>query len=215
MNRSFLAFIFGTAAFLRTSAAFAGDDDAPPGTGPKPVETKPAEAKPAETAPAPAAGSEDLRLRIGYNIGAGPLLGDISGFNLGFGFRIGAQFHRLLAAYVQTGGNALFGFTGGFTAIAFVPISPMLSFNPIDELELAAGPSADYYSGGRVTSSSTAGSTGSFAFGIATRLALHLGSRDNATGRRSGFTIGMDIHPVFVASGAVVPMTIGLGGDWF
>ncbi|MFO0665003.1 MAG: hypothetical protein U0174_13695 [Polyangiaceae bacterium] len=212
MKKTILVSSISMATLLLSGTALADD---PTGAPSKPAEAKPAEAKKDEAPAAAAAGGEEVRLRIGFNFGAGPLLGDISGLNLGAGFRVGAQFNRLLGAYVQTGGTALVGFGGASaSAIAFVPISPMASITPIDQIELAAGPSLDYYSGGTVTSTTAGGSTGSFAFGIAGRAALHLGGRNETTGRRSGFAIGLDIHPIFAGGGVVVPMTIGLGGDW-
>lgn len=215
------------ATLLCSASAFASDPllaangqtpavDAKATDKPSAGEGKPVDTTPGETA------REDMRFRFGFNGGAGFLLGDVGGPTLGFGVRAGLQVNRLFGAYLQSGGSVLIGASSGpntsVSAIAFIPFSPMASITPIDQLEFAAGPSLDYYSGGSASTGgggAAAGSTGAFAFGIAGRVALHLGGRDEHTGRRSGFTIGADVHPIFVGGGVtVVPVTIGLGGDW-
>lgn len=210
MNRNIVALSVAAAAFFSTTVALAAE---PTTDTPAPGAAKPADAKPADAKAADGAEHEEMRLRIGFNFGAGPVVGDSSGFTLGAGFRAGVQVNRLLGGYVQTGGSVLVASAAGTsaTAIAFVPISPMVSLTPADMFEVAAGPSLDYYGG---VSTTGAGSTGSFAFGIAGRLALHLGGRDATTGRRSGFAIGVDVHPIFASGMMVMPITIGLGGDW-
>lgn len=181
----------------------------------------PAAAAAAAPAKAPAANDEeheDLRLRIGFNLGGGyAFVGSAGGPAIGLGFRVGVQVNRLIGAYYQTGANVLVVSGGGNTAAAsFIPNSAMLSLTPVDMFEVAAGPSVDYFGYGAVsTGAGSATAAGGVAFGIAGRAALHLGGRNAETGRRSGFTIGVDVHPIFAAGDVAVPITLGLGGDWF
>jgi len=161
---------------------------------------------------------DDLRLRIGFNVGGGYAIVDGGGGPaVGVGFRIGAQLNRLMGVYYQTGANVLVATGPGNTsaaAAAFIPNSAMFSLTPVDLFEVAAGPSLDYF-GLAAASTSAASAGGGIAFGVAGRAALHLGGRNAETGRRKGFTIGVDVHPIFVGGGVAVPITLGLGADWF
>ncbi len=175
-----------------------------------------AAAAPAKTAAANDEEHEDLRLRIGFNLGGGyAFVGSAGGPAVGVGFRVGVQVNRLIGAYYQTGANVLIvSDSGSTTAASFIPNSAMLSLTPVDMFEVAAGPSVDYYGLGSVSTTSAVAS-GGVAFGIAGRAALHLGGRNAETGRRSGFTIGVDVHPIFSSGAVAVPITLGLGADWY
>lgn len=161
-----------------------------------------------------AAPAESVRFRSGINFGGGYTFGDAGeGLNIGGGLRLGAQFNRYIATYLQTGGTAL---VTKSTVIAFVPISPMLSITPVDQIEIAAGPSIDYQGGLASPTNNLLNVQGSkgFVFGIAGRFAFHLNGRDES-GKRSGLTLGLDIHPLFVDGTTVVPVTLGLGADFY
>jgi len=170
---------------------------------------------------------EEGRLRIGFNINGGVGTGaNISGPTIGATFRIGWQFNRLMAVYgnlspyvwIGSSDNVANGASLG--AIAGFQTTPMFSLTPIDLLELAAGPSVDYLSGGGVETtangaSTTVGGFSSVYFAVHGRLALHLGGRNPDTGRRKGFTIGADIHPTFAEGSTLTFFTVGLGADWY
>lgn len=146
-----------------------------------------------------------LRLRLGFNLGGGVVVGDATGPVVGGGIRGGLQLSNLVGLYLQTGANVLIASpkgAGGTTAVAFIPFTGMVSISPVSQLELAIGPSLDYYSG--ATTTSTAGGA---AFGIAGRVSVHPFGR-------SGFAIGADIHPLFIDGITVVPITFGLGFDF-
>ena len=146
-----------------------------------------------------------IRPRLGLNLGGGIVVGDATGGVVGGGIRGGVQLNNLVGLYVQTGANVLIATPQGSAdtkAIVFVPFSGMISLSPVKQLELAIGPSLDYYGGATTTSAS-----GGAAFGIAGRVSVHPFSR-------SGFAIGMDIHPLFIDGIAIVPITFGLGFDF-
>jgi hypothetical protein len=169
---------------------------------------------------------EEGRLRIGFNINAGVGSGgDLSGPALGGTFRIGWQFSRLVAVYGQISPYAWVAKnskqTVSLSAIAGYQFTPMASVTPVDLLEIAAGPSLDLLSGGNtsgnVSGNTASASIGAFSgtyFAVHGRVALHLGSRNEETGRRRGFTLGLDIHPTFTPGTAVTFYTLGLGYDW-
>jgi hypothetical protein len=103
------------------------------------------------------------------------------------------------------------------SAIAGVQNGLLLSVTPIDLLELAAGPSFDYLTGGASSATATSVASAGFSdvfFAAHGRVALHLGGRSDS-GRRRGFTIGGDVHPTFSSGGALTFVTLGLGADWY
>jgi hypothetical protein len=169
---------------------------------------------------------EQSRLRIGFNVNGGVgTHADLSGPAFGTTFRVGYQHNRLLGFY---GNLSSIGWIGASTRAAdgtkldvnpvlSGQLTPMLSLTPVDLLEIAVGPSLDYFTGGEVRNGGATKSAGFFSdvnIGAHGRLALHLGSRNERTGHRRGFTIGGDVHTTFVDSGPVAFMTLGLGYDW-
>jgi hypothetical protein len=202
--------------------------DAPPPTGAPPA-AAPATAAP--TAPPEQGGGDDDkyegRLRIGFNINGGyGTSSGISGPMFGGTFRVGWQIDSLMAIYanlspfVWAGSSSVTApgiSAASIGAIAGVQTSPMFSLTPADIVEIAAGPSADYYTGGGVSAGPGGSSVGGFSdmyFGIHGRVALHLGGR-NAAGRRRGFTLGGDVHPTFASGSAITFFSLGLGADWY
>ncbi|MFO0662344.1 MAG: hypothetical protein U0174_00245 [Polyangiaceae bacterium] len=147
-----------------------------------------------------------VRLRLGFNVGGGVVVGDATGGVVGGGIRGGLQLNNFVGLYLQTGGNVLLAApptgAGDITAIAFIPVSPMVSLSPVPQLEFALGPSLDYYGG--ATASST---NGGAAFGIAGRASVHPFGR-------TGFALSADIHPLFIGGVTIVPITFGLGFDF-
>lgn len=167
------------------------------------------------------------RLRIGFTINGGLGTQSAGGFSLSgpvFGgtFRIGYQITELVAVY---GNITPFVWAAGVSgtnlvsasAAAGILTSPMVGLTPIDLLEVAAGPSIDYI-GAASSTVTTAGSStsggGDVAIGIHGRVGLILGGRKE-TGRRRGFTISGDVHPIFTSGAVTTLFTLGLGADWY
>jgi hypothetical protein len=210
----------------------------PPQPPPAPPPAAPAPPPPsALPAPAPAPYKEgepseqgdEGRIRVGLNVNGGIGTGDkLYGGTIGATFRIGYQIDHLMAVYGQV---SPFVFFGGYkdatnlkvSAIGGFQFTPMFSLTPIDLLEIAAGPSLDKLAGGTPSVSTgdnsvTAGATvySSFYIGLHGRVALHLGGKPNVkTGRRFGFTIAGDLHPIFAEGGTLTFVTLGLGVDWY
>lgn len=166
------------------------------------------------------------RLRIGWSINPGfGTGGNLSGPAFGGSFRVGYQINDLIGVmgnispFVWLGSSSVTGIGGASAdvgAIAGVQFSPMASINPIDLVEIAAGPSADYLTGGGVSGGPLGTSVGGFSsvyFGVHGRLALHLGGRQDS-GRRKGFALGVDVHPTFTPGSAVTFFALTLGMDW-
>jgi len=210
---------------------------APPPAAPPPAAAPPTPLPAPAPAPAPAPYKEgeppeqgdEGRIRIGLNINGGIGTGDkLYGGTIGATFRIGYQIDHLMAVYGQV---SPFVFFGGYkdstnlkvSAIGGFQFTPMFSLTPVDLLEIAAGPSLDKLAGGTPSLSTsdnsvTAGATvySSFYIGLHGRVALHVGGKPNVkTGRRFGFTIGADVHPIFAEGGTLTFITLGLGADWY
>ncbi len=170
-----------------------------------------------------AKGHEDVRLRIGFNFNGGAIVSPSTVGGGGFAFRIGVQANRLLGFYYQVSPLVFAGFSAGDAgasagALGLFQNSLMAAMTPIDLLEIAAGPSLDYAGLAVASASETEAGTGTASklfFGVAGRVALHLGGRNAATGRRAGFTIGLDPHVIFGSGSAVVALTGGIGADWY
>lgn len=218
------AFVLGSCLLLATSDAQAQQ---PPADGVAPA---PGAGQPGGPPP-PRKGDDDEadggRLRIGFSINPGfGTGGNLSGPAFGGTFRVGYQINHLVGVYgnispfVWLGTSSLTGPAGAkpdIGAIAGVQLSPMASITPIDLVEIAAGPSADYLTGGSVSGplGSSVGGFSSVYFGIHGRVALHFGSRNPDTGRRKGFALGVDAHPTFTPGSAVTFFTLTLGADWY
>jgi hypothetical protein len=195
-----------------------------------------APAAPAAAPGAPAGGpadkdkdkEEEGRLRIGFNFlnaGVGSA-GDLSGPFIGATFKIGWQFNRLMGLYgnitpfVWIGSNSAAPSNVSIGAISGTQLTPLFSLTPADIFEVAAGPSLDYLTGGGADVTTAGGGTtsvGGFSsvyFGLHGKVALHLGGRNEETGRRRGFTIEGNVHPSFTPGDAALFMTGGLGYDW-
>jgi hypothetical protein len=196
-----------------------------------------APAAPAVAAPgAPGAGpvdkdkdkAEEGRLRIGFNFlnaGVGSA-GDLSGPFIGATFKIGWQLDRLMGIYgnispfVWIGSSSTAGSNASVGAISGTQLTPLFSLTPADIFEVAAGPSLDYLTGGGVEVKTanggtiTAGGFSSVYLGLHGKAALHLGGRNEETGRRRGFTLEANVHPSFTPDNTALFITGGLGYDW-
>lgn len=112
--------------------------------------------------------------------------------------------------------------SAGFKA-GFLDYNSLLgNVTVFDFLDFGAGGSFDYVA---VTSCSagvskltpTAGceNTSEWAFGLHGRGALILGGLSGDGPRRTGFVIGVDVHPVFLSGGTIFSLTVGLGSEWY
>lgn len=198
--------------------------------------TAAAQGAPASTGPGTAAAPVDPeenedngRLRIGFNFlnaGVGSA-GDLSGPTIGVTFRIGWQINRLMGVYGNISPFVWFGSTDArvagqsfdVSAISGTQFTPLFSLTPHKIIELAAGPSLDYLSGGSASLGAGGAGLAAFSgiyFGLHGKVALHLGGKPNAiTGRRTGFTIEGNVHPSFTPGDAALFITGGLGYDWY
>jgi hypothetical protein len=166
----------------------------------------------------PTQGNPDrTRFRGGFSIGGG----------VGFGFgtmplftaqgRLGAQINRMFAVFYQPTA------TLGVTATAGSAAAVVTSQNAIvgnvtlaDVFEVGLGPSIDYVAMGAGSVGGAVVAGAGVAFGADARLAWIPGGANNAeSGRRSGFAITLNVHPTFAGGTTLVPVTLGLGADWF
>jgi hypothetical protein len=170
------------------------------------------------------------RVRGGFDAAGGVGVGaGASGPLYGLRARLGWQFNRRIAAYVQGDvfwwdSSEISGRDGatGKGSIG-LHVTPMLSLTSADVVEIAAGPSLDRLA---VLSSSVplsdAASRDSLAVyahsypGAHGRVAVHVfGHPETDTDRRTSFAIGGDIHTTFAAGIVVAFFTIGVGAEWY
>jgi hypothetical protein len=168
------------------------------------------------------------RLRGGFSVNGGLVhTPDGNGPAFGLAARLGWQFNSYFGLYYQNTPLVTFapkaaGESASFHA-GFADYNSLLaSLTVLDVLELAAGPSIDYakyadcsagISGFTPTSGCTSGS--SVALGGHARVAFVLGGLFGTKERRSGFSIGADIHPLLLSDVAAFSATLGLGGEWY
>jgi hypothetical protein len=167
--------------------------------------------------------SEGTRIRGGFSLNGGVAAGIASGPAFSLGLRLGAQFGRYFGVYYQQSPMLFLASNGSGNggAAAFLDMNSVLaSLTLADIFEIGAGPSLDYYAAAAagcdatVVNCSTATASG-WQLGMHGRLALTLGGRDATTGRRSGFSIGLDEHPMFADGQVLALTTLGVGGEWY
>lgn len=179
--------------------------------------------------PARATEEVDGGVRIGFDLHGGVGAGEgVSGPVFGMKLRLGWQFDHRVAACLQ---GAIFWWDssetrsgGGATsrgAFGF-QLAPIFSFTPSDLFEIAAGPSLDQLLS--ISSSNVLSSTTSSAndpiygthLGIHGRFAVLIGKGPSPeSGRRTGFSIGADIHTTLVDGGVLGFFTVGVGTEWY
>jgi hypothetical protein len=155
------------------------------------------------------------RIRGGFSVGGGLVLGqsvDVGG-TAGLALRLGAQINRWFAVQYQNSPN-LFAYGSrqqSETIVGFIDTNSVLAtVNLGDHLEVGAGPSLDIAAlAGCSVATVRCDATRGVAPGMHGRAALILGGRDPQTGRRIGFAIGVDGHPIFFPNGDPV-LLLGL-----
>jgi hypothetical protein len=165
---------------------------------------------------------ESVRLRGGFSFNGGAGLGGADGPVASVGLRLGVQFNRWFSVYYQNSPLLFAVGTSNGLALGGMDLNSVLAnFTLGDFFEIGVGPSVDYYSiaGCSTGDSSSVGASCAAAsgagFGAHGRAALNLGGRNAVTGRRSGFSIGLDAHPLFTGDRVVVLTTLGIGAEWF
>jgi hypothetical protein len=168
-------------------------------------------------------------VRIGFDAHGGAGAGHgVSGPVFGMKLRLGWQFDHRVAACLQ---GSTFWWDSSETrnpsgttangAIGF-HLTPIFSFTPSDLFDIAAGPSLDLLvpiSESTVVSSTTSSGNDSIYgthLGIHGRFAVLLGEGPSPeSGRRTGFSIGGDIHTTLVDGGVIGFFTLGVGTEWY
>jgi hypothetical protein len=191
---------------------------------------QPAPAQPADPAAAPPTDAPPAegavvgvypRFRWGISFMAGPLTGGTSGGAGGIDTRFGAQISDLLGLYLQPAlmfgaGASSSAAAGSGSALAVVGAGLLADFTFINLFYAAIGPEL-LYGGFASVASTAAGSGGSASagtfFSLATRLGIALGSTTPEHKKR--FTLGLDMHIVFVPGNVTVMPMIALGYDKF
>jgi hypothetical protein len=201
----------------------ASETAAPPEAAPRPAAQDAAD-KPAEDEV-----RDGFRLRGGFSVNGGIVRGANGvGPAFGFGARIGLQFNHYFAIYYQNTPLVTFtpetgpmsaGFHAGFADYNSI----LANLTLLHMIDLGAGPSFDYAlfancSAGVAGFVPSAGCKSGTSTGIGAhaRVALNIGGLSGNGPRRSGFSIGVDLHPIFPSDGSLAfSATAGLGGEWY
>jgi hypothetical protein len=194
----------------------------PPPPAPPPGEEK---EKPADEV------KDGVRARGGFNIGGGIMMlpndgaGQI-GPAIALNGRIGIQFNHYfglvyqntpIVTFTPQAGNL--GFKAGFADYnSFLAMLTLGNF-----LDIGAGPSIDFLmvynaaaslnpaTGPGVTTSSSSG----VSAGAHGRVAFNIGGLSGNGPRRSGFSLGLDFHPLFTGAFRGFSATAGFGAEWY
>jgi hypothetical protein len=174
---------------------------------------------------------DGLRLRGGFSANGGVLLlpNNPAGGGFSLAGRVGLQFNHYLSLYYQNtplvGATAAHDVASGMRTgtVAFADYnSVLLDLTLLHMIDIGAGPSLDYIalaqgslmgSGLGTTASASAG-TG-LAAGAHGRFAFNIGGLSGNGPRRSGFSLGVDAHPIFLGIGKAMSLTAGLGAEWY
>jgi hypothetical protein len=182
--------------------------------------TPPASAQDEQAASSESEEVDDVRFRGGFLIGGGPYIvpgTDLVGGGGMLNFRLGVQINHIFSVYYQGQGMAgvLVERGGGAAALASVYNNVMAGFTLLHFLDLGVGPSVDILAAAVATTSG--GGTGALvAPGANARVAFNLGfGPDEGESRRSGFSIGADVHPMFLDGGVLMSFTVGIGAEWY
>jgi hypothetical protein len=185
----------------------------------------PPDAPPA--APAAEGVRDGVRLRGGFSVNGGVFLlpANPVGGAASIAGRVGVQFNHYLALYYQN--TPIVGATMTHdqrtgTVVAADFNSVLLNLTLFHALELGAGPSLDYVAlakgsitvAGLNSTASASSGTGVAAGGHA-RVAFNIGGLSGNGPRRSGFSLGLDAHPMFLSVGPALSLTVGVGAEWY
>jgi hypothetical protein len=171
------------------------------------------------------------RLRGGFSFNGGVFVlpNNPAGGAFSIAGRAGLQFNHYLSLYYQNtpivGATAAHDVATGMRTgtVVFADYnSVLLDLTLLHMFDLGAGPSLDYIAlaqGSLMASGSNVSASASSGTGVAAgahgRFAWNLGGLSGNGPRRSGFSIGVDAHPMFLGIGKAVSLTAGLGAEWF
>jgi hypothetical protein len=156
-----------------------------------------------------------VRLRGGFSFNGGVVFANgASGPAVSVAARLGVQFNHLFGLYYQA--TPMVTLVSGKDGVAagFVEYNSLIAnFTLAHMVDLGVGPSVDYMAVAGCGDECTAGSR--LAFGAHGRVAVNIGGLSGHGPRRSGFAIGVDVHPIFLPDGPIVSLTGGIGGEWY
>jgi hypothetical protein len=169
----------------------------------------------------PDAGEFKSRFRWGITGGGGPMIGGYTGGGLGVDARFGMQVSEMLGVYAQP---SVFVFIGALaddtnadvTAGAVYGLGALGDLTLGDLFFLAAGPEILMGAIGSASvnaDGSTAEAASGPFFSIAARTGFVFGRK--GPDRRSGFSVGLDLHAVFAGGETAIPVMIFLGYESF
>jgi ribosome maturation factor RimP len=163
---------------------------------------------------------DGVRVRGGLGVGSGvfivaPSGGAYSGSivvqpALDVSARFGLQLNHYFSLYYQNMATLVVASDGSGGLFSDYN-SLLLGLTAAHHLDLAAGPSVDASTIWGAASASVVN------LGMHVRLAYNLLSHGNRADepRRSGMSIGIDVHPTFVANGTFALVGVGLGYEWY
>jgi hypothetical protein len=175
---------------------------------------------------------DGIRLRGGFSVNGGVffLPANPVGGAASIAARVGVQFNHFFSIYYQN--TPIIGATAAHlvandertgTVVAADYNSLLVNLTLLHVLDVGVGPSLDYLAlakgsisngQGLLPSISLSDGTGVAAGGHG-RVAFHIGGLSGEGPRRSGFAIGVDAHPMFLATGRALSLTAGLGAEWY
>lgn len=160
---------------------------------------------------------DGLRLRGGFSINGGTGFGDgLSGGVVSLGVRLGVQFNHYFGVYYQnTPMVTLLAANNGIAAGFADYNSTLANLTLLHAIDIGTGPSVDYVAIAGCSADVECGTSSTVAFGLHSRVALNLGGLSGDGPRRSGFSLGVDVHPIFLSTGPLVTLTGGIGGEWY
>jgi len=169
--------------------------------------------RPMMYAPPPEGDVNRPHFRWAFGVTGGPYIGSNVGGAGGVWGQAGVQINQLIGVFYQT--HAMIGAVGdkagnGLFVGGIWNNEVMVDFTFADVFQVGVGPSFDVFS----VNSFTEG-----FLGVDARIGVGLGRR--VWGHRSGFMLGVDIHPTFITddtfptTSVITSILLTLGGGWW
>ncbi|MFT3766134.1 MAG: hypothetical protein QM820_11560 [Minicystis sp.] len=160
---------------------------------------------------APPERADAVRVRGGISAGggfvyAGSSVGSAVAPAVGLSGRLGVQINHPFSLYYQNMGVVVID-GGGVGILDYNSFMANLTASHL--VDIGFGPSVDV-----VTVSASSRSATAVLFGLHGRLAVNFGA-SGTTPRRSGFSVGLDLHPTFGPGGTLFTMAAGVGYEWY
>jgi hypothetical protein len=164
---------------------------------------------------------DPIRFRGGFGLHGGIGLFALPGASvppgpaISLSARLGIQFNNYFSLMYQQMPQVFFLATDTGALAMFADYNSLLvNVTLFNTMEIGAGPSFDYVAIGGLSEAGATTATGT-GFGVHGRVAFVIGGEPSSSGRRSGFTLGLDLHPFFFDGGNLFMITAGVGADWF